>query len=419
MTASSEPERRLLGAPAFALAILSDERIRRILFQAIFALVVVVVGYVLITNIQTELEGIGLEIFPFVSTKGSFPFIDISSDFLGQRAGFNIDQRSFGFDYTANDTFFRAFVTGLLNTIQVSMIGIVIATVLGVIVGVSRLSSNWLVSRVATLYVETFRNIPLLLQLIFWYLAVFLKAPKLPDSLDFFGVAFLSVRGLALPEVQAANGFGTWMIFVPLALAAAIAVRHLLMRRQDETGKPSYPWWSASGAFLAIAGVSFLIIGTPLNVDSPEVGQFSYEGGMTIKPELAALITGLSVYTASFIAEIVRGSILAIPKGQTEAAQALGFNGVQRLRLVILPQALAIIIPPLTNQYLNLTKNSSLAIAVAYKDLFDVGTVTINQAGQAVPMIALLMAAYLSLSLTISAVMNGIYSRLKWRSVRQ
>ena len=401
------------------LTLLSNERFRRYLFQAVFALVVLVFGYVLIANIQTELEGIGLEIFPFVSTKGSFPFIDISADFLGQRAGFSIDQRAFGFDYTANDTFFRAFVTGLLNTIQVTMIGIVIATVLGVIIGVSRLSSNWLVSSVATLYVETFRNIPLLLQLIFWYLAVFLKAPKFGDSLDFFGVAFLSVRGLALPEVHTTSGFGTWIIFVAVALAAALAVRHLLMRRQDQTGKPSYPLWGASGAFLAIAGVSFLILGTPLDINSPEVGQFSYEGGMTIKPELAALVTGLSVYTASFIAEIVRGSVLAIPKGQTEAAQALGFNGFQRLRLVILPQALAIIIPPLTNQYLNLMKNSSLAIAVSFKDLFDVGSITINQAGQAVPMIALLMAAYLSLSLTISAVMNGIYSRLKWRSGRQ
>ena len=401
------------------LTLLSNERFRRYSFQAIFALVVLVFGYVLIANIQTELEGIGLEIFPFISTKGSFPFIDFSSDFLGQRAGFPIDQRSFGFDYTPNDTFFRALTTGLLNTIQVAMIGIVIATVLGVIVGVSRLSSNWLVSRVATLYVETFRNIPLLLQLIFWYLAIFLKTPKLGDSLDFFGVAFLSVRGLALPDVHATSGFGTWIFFVALAIGAAIAVRYLLIRRQDETGKPSYPWWGAFGAFLAISGISFLILGTPLDIDSPEVGQFSYEGGMTIKPEFAALLTGLSVYTASFIAEIVRGSVQAIPKGQTEAAQALGFNGFQRMRLVILPQALAIIIPPLTNQYLNLMKNSSLAIAVGYKDLFNVGEVTINQAGQAVPTVALLMAAYLSLSLTISAVMNGIYSRLKWRSIRQ
>ena len=401
------------------LTLLSNERFRRVLFQAIFALVVLVFGYVLIANIQAELEGLGLEIFPFVSTKGSFPFIDISDDFLGQRAGFSIDQRSFGFDYSANDTYFRAFLTGVLNTIQVSMIGIVIATVLGVIVGVSRLSSNWLVSSVATLYVETFRNIPLLVQLIFWYLAVFLKAPKIGDSLDFLGVAFLSNRGLALPEVHGTSGFGTWWFFVPLAIGAAIVIRYLLTRRQDETGKPSYPWWGAAGAFLAIAGVSFLILGTPLDIDSPEVGQFSYKGGMTIKPEFTALLFGLTIYTASFIAEIVRGSVLAIPKGQTEAAQALGFNGVQRLRLVILPQAMAIIIPPLTNQYLNLAKNSSLAVVVGYKDLFDVGRVTINQVGQAVPMITLIMFTYLGISLTISAVMNGIYSRLKWRSARQ
>ena len=401
------------------LALLSNERFRRYSFQAVFALVVLVFGYVLIANIRSELEGIGLELFPFVSTKGSFPFIDVSLDFLDQRAGFSIDQRSFGFEYTANDTYFRAFVTGLLNTIQVSMIGIVIATVLGVIVGVSRLSSNWLVSRVATLYVETFRNIPLLVQLVFWYLAVFLKAPKIGDSLDFLGVAFLSNRGLALPEVFGTSGFGTWIFFVPGAIGAATAIRYLLTRRQDETGKPSYPWWAAAGVFLAIAGVSFLILGTPLDVDSPEVGRFSYEGGMTIKPEFTALLFGLSIYTASFIAEIVRGSVLAIPKGQTEAAEALGFNAVQRLRLVILPQAMAIIIPPLTNQYLNLMKNSSLAVAVAYKDLFDVGRVTINQAGQAVPMVAVMMFTYLGLSLTISGVMNFVYSRLKWRSARQ
>ncbi len=410
------------------LTLLSNERVRRFLFQAVFALVVLVFGYVLISNIQAELDGLGLEIFPFVSIEvdrvpGTFIHYiyisDVSLDFLGQRAGFSIDERAFGFDYSANDNYFRAFITGLLNSIQISVIGIFIATVLGVIVGVSRLSTNWLVSRVATLYVETFRNIPLLVQLIFWYLAVYLKAPKIADSLDFLGIAFLSNRGLALPEVYGTSGSGIWMIFVAVALAGAIAVRYLLMRRQEETGKPSYPWWGAFGAFMAIAGVGFLVTGRPLDVDSPEVGRFAYDGGLTVTPEFAALLTGLSIYTASFIAEIVRGSVLAIPKGQTEAAQALGFNSVQRLRLVILPQAMAIIIPPLTNQYLNLMKNSSLAVVVAFKDLFDVGRITINQAGQAVPMVALLMFTYLSLSLTISAVMNFMYSRLKWRAARQ
>ncbi len=401
------------------LALWSNERVRRILFQAVFALFVLVFGYVLITNIQAELEGLGLEIFPFVSTTGSFPFIDIGPDFLGQRAGFSIDERAFGFDYSANDTYLRAFQTGILNTIQIAILGIVISTIIGVIVGVSRLSSNWLVSTVATVYVETFRNIPLLLQLIFWYLAVFLKGPKIAESLDFLGIAFLSNRGLALPRVLGDSGFGTWIIFVAVAIAAAIAVRYLLTRRQDETGRPSYPWWASFGTFTAIAGVSFLIIGSPLSVESPTVGQFSYDGGITVTPEFAALLTGLSIYTAAFIAEIVRGSVQAIPKGQTEAAEALGLNGAQRLRLVILPQALVIIIPPLTNQYLNLTKNSSLAVAVAFKDLFDVGRITINQAGQAVPMVALIMFSYLGLSLTISAVMNFLYSRLKWRSLRQ
>ncbi|HEY5639117.1 MAG TPA: ABC transporter permease subunit [Dehalococcoidia bacterium] len=397
---------------------LSNERVQRILFQAVFAAIALTIGYVLIINIRDDLAGSNLEIFPFVDSKGSFPFISVTDDFLGQRAGFSIDERAFGFEYSANDSYFRAFLTGLLNTIQVSLLGVLIATVLGVIVGVSRLSSNWLVSAVATVYVETFRNIPLLVQLIFWYLAVFLKAPRIAESLDAFGVAFLSNRGLALPEVHGTGAFSTWLIFVAAAIVVAGAVRYLLTRRQDETGLPSYPWWAASGAFLVIAGVSFFIMGAPMDVDSPDVGQFAYEGGITISPEFAALLTGLSVYTATFIAEIVRGSILAIPKGQTEASAALGLNAAQRLRLVILPQALAIIIPPLTNQYLNLTKNSSLAVAVAFKDMFDVGRITINQAGQAVPMVALIMFTYLSLSLTISAVMNTVYSRLKWRTVR-
>ncbi|HEY5639262.1 MAG TPA: ABC transporter permease subunit, partial [Dehalococcoidia bacterium] len=384
------------------LTLLSNERFRRYSFQAVFAVIVLSVGYVLLINIRDDLQATGLEIFPFVDTKGSFPFFSLTDDFLGQRAGFSVDERAFGFDYSQNDSYFRAFLAGLLNTIQISLLGIVIATVLGVLVGVSRLSSNWLVSTLATVFVETFRNIPLLVQLIFWYLAVYLKAPRIADSLDFFGIAYVSVRGLALPSLSGTSGFGTWLIFVLAALLVAIVVRYLLTRRQDETGTPSYPWWGASGAFVAIAGVSFLILGAPLDVDSPEVSRFSYEGGMTISPEFAALLTGLCVYTATFIAEIVRGSILAIPKGQTEASAALGLNAAQRLRFVILPQAMAIIIPPLTNQYLNLMKNSSLAVAVAFKDMFDVGRITINQAGQAVPMVALMMFTYLSLSLTIS-----------------
>jgi general L-amino acid transport system permease protein len=345
---------------------------------------------------------------------GSFPFIHIREDFLSQRAGFSVDDRTFGFDYTPNDSYLRAFQAGLLNTIQISLIGIVLATALGITAGVARLSANWLVSHVALVYVETFRNVPLLVQLIFWYLAVFIKAPRIADSLDFFGIAFLSNRAVAILSIRAGGLVWIWLLVLLGALIAARLVERRRMKRQENTGLPSYPAAWAIGTFLLIATAGFLVTGTPLTIDAPERGQTAYAGGWQLTPEYAALLTGLVLYTGSFIAEIVRGSILAIPKAQPEAAAALGLNAFQRLRYVILPQALRIIIPPLTNQYLNLTKNSSLAVAVAFKDLFGVGRVSINQTGQAVPIIMLVMLTYLMMSLIISLVMNLLNSRLKW-----
>lgn len=391
-------------------------RVQRFFFQALFAVIVVAVGYVLIDNLQTSLGQTNLDMFPFVRVDGDFPFVHLAKDFLGQRAGFSVDERAFGFRYSANDSYLRAFQTGLLNTIQVALVGIVLATFLGMFAGVARLSRNWLVSRVAMVYVETFRNVPLLVQLIFWYLAVFLKAPRIGDSVDIFGVAFLSNRAVALPAVKAADGFGAWLLVLLLAVVAGAVIKQYRTRREEATGAPSYPWAWAFGAFFLVALVGFLATGMPLTIDTPEIGATAYSGGTQMSPEFVALLTGLVVYTGAFIAEIVRGSILAIPKGQTEAAAALGLNAFQRLRYVILPQAMRIILPPLTNQYLNLTKNSSLAVAVAFKDVFDVTRVTINQTGQAVPMITLVMLTYLSLSLTISLVMNTINSRLKWGS---
>jgi len=403
---------------ASILAVWRDLRFQRFAFQAAFAAVIFFAAYILFTNVDNSLESLNLEPFPFIKTSGSFPFFDIQKDFLGQRAGFGIDERAFGFDYSPNQSYLRALEAGLLNTIQVSFIGIVLATVLGVVAGIARLSTNWLVSRVAMLYVETFRNIPLLLQLIFWYLAVFLKAPRIADSFDLFGVAFLSNRALALPAVHTESGSGIWAVTLLVAFAVATVVKVVQTRRQDETGRPTYPWLTATGVFVAIGGAAFLATGLPLSVDLPEAGRTSFSGGMTISPEFAALLTGLSVYTGAFIAEIVRGSIQAIPKGQTEAAAALGLNTFERMRFVILPQAMAIIVPPLTNQYLNLMKNSSLAVAVAFKDVFDVTRIAANQSGQFVPLVTLVMLTYLTMSLTISAVMNGLYSRLQWRKAR-
>jgi general L-amino acid transport system permease protein len=400
------------------VAVWRDIRFRRFAFQAAFVVVLLYAGFVLYTNIGNSLDGLNLEPFPFVETGGAFPFIDIKQDFLSQRAGFSVDERAFGFDYTPNDSYLRALQAGLLNTIQVSLLGIALATVLGVLVGLSRLSTNWLVSRVAMLYVETFRNIPLLVQLIFWYLAVFIKAPRIADGFDFFGVAYLSNRAVALPALKTDGGFGLWVLALLVAFAIAAVVKVMRTRQEDATGKPTYPWVWASGVFVVVGGAAFMATGLPLSVDTPEVGRSAYTGGTTISPEFAALLTGLSVYTGAFIAEVVRGSIQAIPRGQTEAAAALGLNSVERTRYVILPQAMAIAVPPLTNQYLNLMKNSSLAVAVAFKDLFDVTRVSINQSGQAIPLVTLAMFTYLAMSLTISASMNFAYSRLRWRRLR-
>ena len=395
------------------LALWRNVRVQRFVMQAAFAVLVVIVAYVLIDNLTSDLAQLDLEAFPFVELSGSFPFIDITQDFLKQRAGFDISETSFGLEYSANDGYGDAYLIGLANTVRVAVIGIFLATILGVVAGVARLSNNWLVSRVAMVYVETFRNVPLLVQLIFWYTVVFLKLPKITEGANLFDLAFISNRAIALPWANPTGAFGFWLLLLVVGLFAAIAVRVFRSRREDQTGKSSHPWWWAFGAFFAIAVVTFFAMGSPLEFDRPVLAERAYVGGLQITPEFTALLVGLVVYTGTFIAEIVRGSILAIPKGQTEAASALGLNALQRLRFVISPQAMRIMIPPLTNQYLNLTKNSSLAVAVAFKDLFDIGRVTINQTGQAVPIIALVMLTYLAMSLIISLIMNIINSRLR------
>lgn len=399
-----------LGA---VLTLWRNLRFQRFVIQLAFALVVIAVGYVLLTNLTSELDKTKLEAFPFVHLSGSFPFVDFDLDFLGQRAGFGIKETSFGAAYTANDSYGEAFRIGLLNTVRVAVVGVFLATVVGVVAGVARLSRNWLVSRIATLYVETFRNVPLLVQLIFWFTAVVLRLPKIADSIDIFGIAFISNRAVALPWADPAGGFGLWVIFVLLGFVAAAAVWLNRTRREDRTGIPSYPWWWAFGTLALISVVSYFATGLPLRFNGPELGERAYSGGLELSPEFTALLVGLVLYTGAFIAEVVRGSILAIPKGQTEAAAALGLTALQRLRYVILPQAMRIMIPPLTNQYLNLTKNSSLAAFVAFPDLFQVGRVTINQTGQAVPIIVLVMLTYLTMSLLTSLIMNTLNARLR------
>ncbi|MDP8957785.1 MAG: ABC transporter permease subunit, partial [Actinomycetota bacterium] len=329
--------------------------------------------------------------------------------FMDQRAGFAIRE---GIDYSPNDTYARAFIVGLVNTLRVAVTGIILASVLGLFAGIARLSTNWLVRRIATVYVEVFRNTPLLVQLFFWYVGVFLQLPPIQQTVDFFGLAFLSVRGTAVPWVARLPGFRLWLLVLVLAVALAWLARRTLVRRSEASGQPIHVFLWSAAVFLAVAAAGYLLTGAPAQITLPLREGRIYSGGAVISPELTALLVGLVVYTGSFIAEVVRGSILAVSRGQSEAALALGLSNAQRLRLVVIPQALRIMIPPLANQYLNLTKNTSLAFAVAWPDLFQVSKTIISQGGGAVSIIALAMLTYLAMSLAISAVANFINARL-------
>jgi general L-amino acid transport system permease protein len=326
-------------------------------------------------------------------------------DFLGRNAGFDVSQSLI--EYSNASTYGRAFFVGLLNTLLVAVIGIVLATVIGVLVGIARLSSNWLIARLATIYVEVLRNLPLLLQLFFWYFAVLKGLPGPRQSYTLPGGGFFNVRGLYLPAPVPQPGFGLVAAAFLLGVLATTGVAIWARRRRVETGRPFPVVWTALALVLGLPLVVFLAAGMPMTVQYPELKGFNFQGGITILPELMALLLGLSIYTASFIAEIVRAGILGVPKGQTEAASALGLTRAQALRLVILPQALRIIIPPLTSQYLNLTKNSSLAVAIGYPDFVSVFTGTVlNQTGQAIEVILMTMAVFLAISLATSLLMN-------------
>jgi general L-amino acid transport system permease protein len=365
-------------------------RVLRVVGQAIFVLLLVIVVQQAFLNLQFGVEEQNL---------------DLSFDFLQQRAGFAIKE---GIGYSPNESFLSAFVVGVVNTIRVALVGIVLATVLGLVMGVARLSPNWLMRRIAQVYVEVIRNTPVLVQIIFWYVAVILALPVIGGGLSLWDLAFLSNRGTAVAWFRLEDGAGAWTLFLLAGVAAGALVWRWRTRVDERTGSPAprLPW--AAGAFIVVAAAGFLLSGTPVAADVPEVGRFGYEGGLQVSPEYTALLLGLVIYTAAFIAEIVRGSIQAVSKGQKEAAEALGLTPRQQLRLVVLPQALRIAIPPLNSQYLNLTKNSSLALAIGYPEIVSVSNTIINQAARATQMLLLVMATYLVMSLTISAVMNAI-----------
>jgi general L-amino acid transport system permease protein len=369
-------------------------RLKSIFWQGVVLLTVMLLAYSAATNAYDNLQR---------------QHVAVGWGFLENTAGFAISQTLIA--YSEVSSYGRAFVVGLLNTLLVAAIGIVCATVLGFVIGVARLSHNWLVNRLALCYVELIRNIPLVLQLMFWYRAVFGGMPSPRDSLSFMNTFFLNGRGLFVPTAVLHENFS----LVAWALVAACTLSFILWRfarnLQARTGRILPVWQISLLLVIGLPVLTYYLLGKPIEWNYPELVGFNFTGGTRIIPEFVALLLGLVLYTASFIAEIVRAGIQAVAKGQMEAALALGLSRNQAMRLIVLPQALRVIIPPLTSQYLNLTKNSSLAVAIGYPDLFTVAGTINNQTGQAIEVIVLTMAVYLTLSLLTSAVMNLFNAR--------
>lgn len=377
-------------------SLLYRAEVRQVIYQVLLIVALVFIGWWLVNNVAENLRRQN---------------IASGFDFLGRTSGFDISQSLI--PYSNTSTYGRAFWVGLLNTLLVAGIGIFFATVLGFIIGIARLSSNWLIAKLAAIYVEVVRNLPLLLQLLFWYFAVLKNLPAPRQSVALVGGSFLNVRGLYLPSPVPEPGFGGVVLAFGIGVLASIGVYLWARRRQMETGQQFPIFWSSVGLIVGLPLLVYLVTGMPLHWDYPVLRGFNFQGGMVLLPEFLALLLGLSFYTASFIAEIVRAGILGVPKGQKEAAKALGLTDRQMLRLVVIPQAARIIIPPLTSQYLNLTKNSSLAVAIGYPDFVSVFTGTVlNQTGQAVEIILMTMGVYLTISLLTSAFMNWFNQRM-------
>lgn len=338
--------------------------------------------------------------------------LDLSFEFLQRTAGFGIGE---GLPFERTDTFWRAYVVGVFNSIRVVSIGLILATLLGILAGVALLSSNWLLRSIVSVYVEVMRNTPLLVQLFFIYFGIILKLPSLADRV-IVGPFSLSNRGFYFPRLVPQEGFTLWASLTVIGLIIGIIVYQRRLQKRILTGIETRPLLSA---LLIVLGLPlagwFLLPGTPLEIENPVLLGLRIEGGSRLTPEFAGILFGLVLYTGAFIADIVRAGILAVPKGQREAATAAGLSPAQVLRLVILPQAMRVIIPPLTNQFLNLAKNSSLAVGVGFPDLYNISSTIFNQSGQAVQVIALMMGTYLLMSLLISAVMNFANNRLKIR----
>lgn len=368
---------------------LNDAGNRALIFQGVLLAIVVFIGYYLFHNLVANLNSQG---------------IATGFDFLNEPAGFPILIHLI--DYTEANTYGRAFAVALINTFVISILGIIAATVIGIIMGLARLSNNWLISKLATVYIETIRNIPLLLQMLFWYFAVLGTLPAPKNSIE-FGDFLINQRGIYSPNPIFHEGSSLAAYAFVLALVASIGLIIWAKKRQAQTGKWFPAYWVSIGLLIVLPLIGFAIAGFPVEFDLPQKSRFNVTGGMVLVPEFVAAFLSLSIYTGAFIAETVRSGIKSVNWGQTEASRSLGLSDSLTQRLVVLPQALRVIIPPLTSQYLNLAKNSSLAVAIAYPELVSVvmGT-TLNQTGQAIETIGLCMLVYGTLSLSISLFMN-------------
>lgn len=336
--------------------------------------------------------------------------VPLSLSFLGDPAGFQLSFASLS--VTLDSPISRILLVGALNTLLASVVAIILSTALGVFIGIMRLSTNWLVARIAEVYIEAVRNVPLLLQLVFWYGGVLVALPKPKDALTIADVVFLSIKGLVTPRPILQSDFLFIFATFVIGVVGAIAVRRWAKARQARTGQQFPVFWAGFGMVIGLPVLVSLMIGNPVEWELPQKGTFNFTGGLSFQPEVVALILGLSVSTAAYIAEIVRGGILAISHGQSEAAYALGLRPGINLRLVIIPQALRIIMPPMISQYLNVVKNSTLAGFIGYPDLFSVISTSQNQTGRAVECVAILMLFYLTVSLSISLVMNWFNKRV-------
>ncbi len=392
MTVNQRPRRFFALTPG--TPIWRDERALRAGAQILSTIFVIGLVYWTVTNLFQAAEQRGLA---------------LGYDFLDEAAGFPIGEGIIPYD--PSQSFLYAFWVGVLNTLKVAIVGIALATVMGTLVGLARLSSNWLLSRLALAFIELHRNIPLLVLLFIWYFAIFTQLPRVRESIELPGSIYLNQRGLYFAKPALMEGGGLWLISLLAGILLAIVAWVSLRRIRVRTGRPTYFGGVALALLLGLPALGWLLSGGhPLEWEIPTLQGFNFKGGLSFTPEFSALLVGLVTYTAAFIAEVVRAGIQAVDRGQLEAARSVGLRPAEVLGLVIIPQALRVIIPPLISQFLNLTKNSSLALAIGYPDLFTVGRIMINQAGRAVPVFGMIMVSYLAMSLITSVVLN-IYNR--------